>query len=362
MKRHFQTLGMNLPGLQRKKRGQDSETKNLNLSCPSLGGSVYGTESGCELNWERVYYRRQSWLCLPHPDKVSICYQHTFLNSEWDGVRISRAPESQERGLCILEMEAKWCCGNSYNLSHPVSQTVSMLFSLIWFYAPRDQKQVSYFVYFLWALIQSLCSTFQFVPLALIRWTTFLFSVHCYIVLPRNRKKVDSKSVLRILGVWWLMFGWCFLLAEWFTPFLLEAPMETENEWAWGKRESEWSEKEAGVPGYVLGAKCATCLSRIRYREKKMAVLIHGGSKAAMRPLQSHIFPASLSTVFTQSSFGSQSWTDGTGKVSFWTKMSMCKMYWWKYITICILSTCIQGFTFFFKRDCAQIRVHINYI
>ena len=169
-----------------------------------------------------------------------------------------------------------------------------MLFFPTWFYAPRDQKQVSYFVYFLWALIQSICGTFQFVSLALIRWTTFLFSVHCYIALPRNRKKVDSKSVLRILGVWWLIFGWCFLLAEWFTPFLWEAPMETENEWAWGKREWEWSEKEAGVHGHVLGAKCATCVSRIRYGEKKMAVLIHGGSKAAVRPLRSRDLPSLL--------------------------------------------------------------------
>lgn len=182
----------------------------------------------------------------------------------------------------------------------------------------------------------------------LIRWTTFLFSVHCYIVLPRNRKKVDSKSVLRILGVWWLMFGWCFPC--WMIHSISLGSSHGNREWVSLREERvRMSEKEAGVPGYVLGAKCATCLSRIRYREKKMAVLIHGGSKAAMRsPAESHLPSLLVHRVYSILIWKSTE-TDGTGKVSFWTKMSMCKMYWWKYITICILSTCGPRVHIFFQ-------------
>lgn len=39
--------------------------------------------------------------------------------------------------------------------------------------------------------------------------------------------------------------------------------------------------KEVGIHGYVLGAKRATCLARIRFCDKEMATLVRGGSKVA---------------------------------------------------------------------------------
>ena len=57
--------------------------------------------------------------------------------------------------------------------------------------------------------------------------------------------------------------------------------------------------KEVGIYGCVLGAKRTTCLSRIRVRDKEMAVLGHDGSKVATL-LPERIRPAHLL------SFGSQ--------------------------------------------------------
>lgn len=52
-----------------------------------------------------------------------------------------------------------------------------------------------------------------------------------------------------------------------------------------------------GINGFILGAKSAACLSRIRFCEKKMAILVRGGRRVSPA-LESQVVPASLSTLF----------------------------------------------------------------